>query len=235
MRLLPMTAFGALPLAVFGALFLGPILFPARPECDAEWTDLVRFGGITYTSWPGYPPDRPDPTVLGPEFARVAFRAPSDCAYKFKDGDAAYLQPGTPVYSVKGYRTDFLLATFKGGVVTLYEADYIPGARTGADLLDIYGKVALIKITARGQMATEIGRIDDPAEVESFVTAVLQAQVTTVDPGRRAGEMYHVAFHMHDGIVIRAAYWEQAGELSRPARYLLPQAARDLLATAIGH
>jgi hypothetical protein len=165
----------------------------------------------------------------------VRFRAPSDCDYKFKDGDAAYLEPGTPIYAVKGYRTDFLLATLEGSVVKLYEADYIPGARTGADILDIGGKVALIKITAREQMATEIGRIDDPTEVESFVTAVLQAQVTTGDPGRRAGEMYHVTFHMHLGIVIRAAYWDQAGELSRPARYLLPQAARDLLTTAIGH
>jgi hypothetical protein len=47
--------------------------------------------------------------------ARVGFKVPSDCDYKLRDGDAAYLQPGTPLYTVKGYRTDFLLATFEEG------------------------------------------------------------------------------------------------------------------------
>jgi hypothetical protein len=233
MHLPPFAAFSALPLAVFGALFLGPILFPARPECHADWTDLIRFGGITYESWPSYPPDRPDPSVLGSEFARVAFRAPSDCDYKFKDGDAAHLQPGTPVYTVNSYRTDFLLATFERGVVKLYEATNVPGARIGADLLDIDGKVALIRITVSDAATTELGRIDDPAQVDSFVAGVLRAPVTTGDPGRRTGEMYRVAFHMHDGIVIRAAYWEDAGELERGVRYPLPLEARDLIAMVI--
>jgi hypothetical protein len=233
LRIPPFTAFVALPLAAFGALFLGPILFPARPECHADWVDLVRFGRITFVSSPTYPPDRPDPAILGAEFADVAFRAPSECDYKFKDGDAAYLQPGTPVYTVKGYRTDFLLATFQDGAVKLYEADRIPNAKTGADMLDIDAKVALIRIARSDASTIEIGRIDEPAQVESFVTAVLRAPVATGDPGRRTGEMYRVAFHMHEEIVIRAAYWEQAGELSRGVRYPLPQAARDLLAAAI--
>jgi hypothetical protein len=232
-RLPPLAAFAALPLAAFGALFLGPIFFPARPECHADWVDLVRFSGVTYVSEPEHPTEHPDPSVLGPEHARVAFRAPSDCNYKFKDGDAAYLQPGTPLYTVKGYRTDFLLATFQGGVVKMYEADYIPNAKTGADLLDIDRKVAFIKITSSDAAATEIGKIDDPAQVESFVTAVLRGPVTTGDPGRRSGEMYRIAFHMHDGIVIRAVYWDEANEISRGVRYPLPQAARDLLAAAI--
>jgi hypothetical protein len=236
MPLPPLAAFAVLPLVVFGALFLGPILFPARPECHADRTDFVRFGGITYMSYEyltPYTTDRPDPSVLGLEFARVQFKIPSDCDYKAEDGDAAYLQPGTPLYTVTGYRTDFLLATFEGCAVKLYEADRIPNARTGADLLDIDGKVAFVKITASDTVNTELGRIDEPALVESFVTAVLRAPVTTGDPGRRTGEMYRIAFHMHDGVVIRAAYWEQAGELSRGVRYPLSRATRDLLAAAI--
>jgi hypothetical protein len=236
MRLAPLTVFAVLPATAFGALFIGPILFPARPECHKDWTDFVRFGGLTYMSYEfltPYTAERPDPSVLGSESARVQFKIPSDCDYKAKDGDAAYLQPGTPVYTVNGYRTDFLLATFEDGVVKLYEADRIPNARTGADLLDIDRKVAFIKITASDAATTELGRIDDPAQVESFVTAVLQAPVTTGDPGRRTGEMYRVAFHLHDGVVIRAAYWEDAGELDRGIRYPLPPAMRDLLAAAI--
>jgi hypothetical protein len=116
----------------------------------------------------------------------------------------------------------------------LYEADRIPNAKTGADLLDIDRKVSFIQITAIGDATTELGRINEPAQVESFVTAVLRAPVTAGDPGRRTGELYRVAFHMRDGIVVRAAYWEDAGELARGVKYPLPQAARDQLAAAIG-
>jgi hypothetical protein len=237
MRIPPLIAFGSLPLAVFGAFFLGPILSPARPKCHADWIDFVSFGGITYVSneyLTGDSTERPDPSVLGQELARVESKAPSDCDYKAKHGDAAHLEPGTPFYTVKGYRIPFLLATFQDGAVKLYEADSVPGARTGADILDIQGKVEFIRITATNATTTELGRIDEPAQVESFVTAVLRAPVAAGDPGRRTGEMYRVALHMHDGIVIRAAYWEEAGELSRGVRYPLPQSARDLIATALG-
>jgi hypothetical protein len=236
-RLPPLAAFAILPLAVFSALFLAPFVWHGQTGCTVEWTDFVRFGGISYMSYEFSTADateRSNPSLLGPEFARVQFQIPSDCDYKAKDGDAAYLQPGTALYTVRGYRTDFLLATFEGGIVKLYEVDHIPDAKTGADLLDIEGKVAFIEVTAGGEPPAKTGRIDEPAEVESFVTAVLRAPVTTGDPGRRTGEMYRVALHMQDGIVIRAAYWEEAGELSRGVRYPLPQSARDQIATAIG-
>jgi hypothetical protein len=138
------------------------------------------------------------------------------------------------VYSVKGYRTNFLLATAEGGVVKLYEASNVPGAKTGADLLDIGEKVAFIEVKLGGEPAAKTGRIDEPGEVEAFVEAVLRAPVRTSDPGRRTGGMYRIAFHMHDGIVIRGAYWEDAGELDRGVRYPLPEAARGLIAKATG-
>jgi hypothetical protein len=236
MRVPPLIAFTTLPVALFGALFIGPILFPARPECHKDWTDFVRFGGITYMSYEYLTAglaERPDPSVLGPELARVGLRVPSDCDYKLKDGDAAYLEPGTPVYTITGYSRNFLLATFEGGTVKLYEASNVPGAKTGADLLDIGGKVAFVEVMSGGQPDARTGRIDEPGEVEAFVDAVLRAPVTTGDPGRRMSEMYRIAFHMKHGIVIRAAYWEDLGELSRGVRYPLPQEARDLIATAI--
>jgi hypothetical protein len=67
MRLPPLIAFGALPLTVLGALFLGTVLFPARPECHADRIDFVRFGGITYVNYEyltGYTTEGPDPSIL---------------------------------------------------------------------------------------------------------------------------------------------------------------------------
>ena len=52
-----------------------------------------------------------------------------------KDGDAAFLDIGTRVYTVKGYLPTFRLAAYLDGVLQLYEADTNPCARTGADLL----------------------------------------------------------------------------------------------------
>ena len=85
---------------------------------------------------------------LGPELYRIAFRGDGYAGpwYRYQDGDATFLNPGTRVYEVEGYSPEFRLATLERGRVTLYEADTNPHAETGGDLLDIGGKVTAIGI-----------------------------------------------------------------------------------------
>jgi hypothetical protein len=99
LRIPPFTAFVALPLAAFGPLFLGPILFPARPECHKDWTDFVLFGGITYMSYEfltPYTTDRPDPSVLGPDFASVGSKSQAIATIKPRKGTPLICSPAPP-------------------------------------------------------------------------------------------------------------------------------------------
>ena len=114
-----------------------------RPrETLAEWAHSVQFGGITYLakgSWFGSMIANGERALtaddLGPEVYRVAFRRVGYAgSYSYQDDDATYLNPGIPVYAVKGYVPVFRLATLEEGRVTLFEADTNPLATTGEDL-----------------------------------------------------------------------------------------------------
>ena len=153
---------------------------------------------------------------LGPELFRVAFRLDGYAGfdYRSQDGDAGYLDLGTPVYAVKGYAPEFRLATASDGRVTLFEADTNPAAKVGADLLDIRGKVRSIGINDPEDGRTELASIGDPGTVQELVEMVLAAPV---DQNRRDhdGERYFIAFHLEDGTAVTRAFWLGSGELSR--------------------
>ncbi len=128
----------------------------ARPQPHTiSWVPMVKFDGIHYLRrWNLVGKltraDISDLTRehLGAELYRIAFRGDGYVGpwYRYQDGDATFLNPGTPVYEVKGYSPKFRLATLEQGRPTLYEADTNPFAKTGEDLLDIRGKVAAIDI-----------------------------------------------------------------------------------------
>ena len=186
------------------------LLFPQH----ADWINFVKFEGITYIANRGRGKLGLD--WLGKERYRIAFelRDFAGGGYRSRDGDAAYLDPGTAIYEVTGYSPRFRLAAVSDGTVTVFEADTSPGARTGADLLDIRGKVRSISINSRENGITELASIEDPGMVESLVKIVLTAPF---DQGQRDhdGQRYFIAFHMEDGTEVRRAFWLGSGELHR--------------------
>ncbi len=145
---------------------------------------------------------------MGPEIYRVAFKVEGHITggYRIQDGDAAFLDPGTPIYAVKGYAPEFRLASVSAGWLTLYEANTNPGAKVGAELLDIGGKVSSIGI--RG------GWVDDPGTVQALVEMVLEAPV---DQSRRDREveMFLIPFNLEDGTTVVRGFRAKSGELSR--------------------
>jgi hypothetical protein len=188
-----------------------------------DWVDFMRFGGITYVAVspkPGRPIAKSD---LGPVFATVTYKLNGNVhnpGYQSKDGDAAFLDAGTKVYTVKGYRSTFRLASYKNNTLILYEADTNSHARKGTDLLDIGGKVRYIGIASEQDGVTELSAIKDPKQVNILVTLVLEAPV---DQNHQAGnKQYFIAFHLVDGTVVTRAYWLDTGELTRGI--LLPKA-----------
>ena len=193
----------------------------ARPrESAADWIHSIQFGGISYTArWIVVGPKtisrENDLTEedLGTELYRVAYRI-YGYSYSHQDGDATYLNPGTPVYAVKGYSREFRLATLEDGEVTLFEADTNPAAKTGEDLLDIRGKVTSINILSAKGARTILGTIEEERAVERFVEMALESPV---DQGRRdrEGPRYSIGFRLADGTSVMRTFWLESGELSR--------------------
>ena len=195
-----------------------------RPrETVIDWVPLIQFGGIHYLArWrlAGQATREGDRDLtaedLGPEFYRIAFRGDGyvGADYRYQDGDSTYLNPGTPVYAVKGYSPEFRLATLEEGRVRLFESDTNPLARTGEDLLDIRGKVKAVDILSEQDASTVLGTLDEESQVERFVETVLQSPV---DQGRRdhEGQRYFLGFRLADGTSVVRAFWLESGELSR--------------------
>ena len=94
--------------------------------CTAQidWVDFVKVGSTMYVAGP-----EPDITLqesdLGAVYAHVRFRVDKsvcDPNYQGKDGDAARLDPGTPIYEVTGRSPAQVLAAHEDGRVVAFQA-----------------------------------------------------------------------------------------------------------------
>ncbi len=193
------------------------------PRAMIDWVSFIRFGGITYDenhyAASGKLGRALTERDLGPEVARVAFKLSDNVTepgYRPKDGDAAFLEAGTPMHAVAGYRPEFRLAARQGDRLILFEADTNPAARRGADLLDLGGKVRAIGVNSERDGVMELASIADPARVAALVELILGAPVdqTFRDEDHR-GARYFLAFHLEDGTAVSRAYWPDSGEVSR--------------------
>lgn len=182
-----------------------------------DWVDFIKFDGITYLANRNETPPPLAANNLGRVFATVQFKLDGnvdDPDYQARDGDAAFLEAGTPVYTVKGYAPHFRLAINQHGSIVLYQADTNPNATHGSDLLDIGNKVQYIGINSGQDGTTELGAIKDQQRVATLVNMVLNAPVDQTRQNQ-AGERYFVAFHLKDGSLVTCSYWTQSRELSR--------------------
>ena len=196
----------------------------AKPQPHTiSWVPMVKFDGIHYLRrWNQVGnitrADIDDLTTehLGPELYRIAFRGDGDAGpwYRYQDGDATFLDPGTPVHEVKGYSPKFRLAALEQGRPTVYEADTNPLARTGEDLLDIRGKVAAIDILEDDDENTLLATIDDRPTIARFIDMVLEAPVNQHGRDRR-GPRYFLRLRLADGTSVVRVFRPETGELSR--------------------
>jgi hypothetical protein len=180
-----------------------------------DWVDFVQWNGITYLAVPPTAAAAGGPG-LGPQLATTKRKLAdneTNPSHQLQEGDAAFLEAGTPIYGVNGYRSAFRIAVKKASGVAIYEADTSPKARTGADLLDLTGKVD--QMTIADSKERELGAIRDPALVESLVTLILQARVDQSVQAPTTGPQYFVTIHFRDGTQTVRAFWPSTGELTR--------------------
>jgi len=181
---------------------------------DIDWVNFIKFNDITYLR-------KVTTTDFFQEedlvyFDKVRFKLADNVnqpSYGSKNGDAAYLEEGTPIYSIKGYSPDFRLIANTGTKILLYEADTNPHAEKGADLLDIGGKVEYIDINA-SDGKTNLASIKEESLVSSLVEMVLNAPVDQTFRSSGGSQLF-IVFHLTDGTVVKRSFWPDDGELSR--------------------
>jgi len=222
---------------VKNSLLVATVLSLILTGCGGiDWIDFVQFNGINYIAVDYFGGAAGRDLVeadLGPEFAQVKFKHEQQHLFGHeccRDGDAAFLDAGTPVYIVKGYHPEFRLAAYRDDRLVLYEADTNPKAQTGADLLDIGGKARSIGVNSEQDGATELAAITDPEQVAVLVELVLGAPVDQTHT-TQVGFKYFIAFHLGDGTIVTRAYWPDSGQLSRGI--MLPEAFRTAVEQAL--
>ncbi len=212
---LPLYALLLLPLIVVVSCGSGTSGGDGGTGVQIDWVDFIRFNGITYLA----DSQHIAPTLLGPKFTQVKFKLEGNVHapnYHSKDGDASFLNPGTIVYTVKGYRPTFRLAAYQNsnGPLVLFEADTNPMAKRGSDLVDIAGKVRSIGVNSVQDGTLQLGAVKDPREVISLVNMVLAAPVHQQFMGS-GGTRYFVVFYLNDGTTLSRMFTLNTGELAR--------------------
>ncbi|KOA19650.1 hypothetical protein CLHOM_17390 [Clostridium homopropionicum DSM 5847] len=189
---------------------ISPVDKDVQKHVEIDWINFIQVNDIHYSDVHNYCGRDLTSADIGQKVSEVKFKVSDnvfDTSYKTKDGDAAFLEKGTPIYSIKGYRTEFRLAAYFNGKLTLYEAHYNPKAKIGGDLIDIRDKVKYIGINSEQDGRTELAAIKDDNIVKTMVDNVLSADIVDMKNYDLGGTRYFIAFHLKDETAITYSYW----------------------------
>ena len=181
---------------------------------NIDWVDFIKLNDITYLRINQASAIKE--SDLSP-YDKIRYKVAGNIRnpdYKTKNGDAAYLEAGTLVYSLAGYAPDFRLVAQRSQELIIFEADTNPKAKKGSDLLDIEGKVEYISINSSTDGETDLAFIKYQTQVDKLVGMVLEAPVDQ-DSSPRGAVAYVLEFHLKDGTSTKRWYWLDAGVLHR--------------------
>jgi hypothetical protein len=113
-------------LAAMAMIFVTGCQLPGSTQgCSAvhiDWVDFIQIGSTQYFAGQGAPAILAE-SDLGPVLTHVKFKVDGnvcDPNYRPKDGDAAFLDPGTPVYQVNGQAASQVVAARRDGRIQSY-------------------------------------------------------------------------------------------------------------------
>ncbi len=180
-----------------------------------DWVDFIKFNDITYLHEnQSVSVNESDLSPYGVIKFKLADNV-NNPNYRSKNGDAAFIEAGTPVYSLKGYSPYFRLVVKSDRGLLIYEADTNPKARKGSDLLDIEGKIQAIRIYSWYDGKTPpVLSITEETKINELVRMILEAPVNQGLLGTGSWTL-SMEFLFKDGTTTRRAYWPDTQILSR--------------------
>lgn len=191
----------------FALLLTGCSLITNQHEI-VEWIDMLKLNGITYSHGLSTEAEVDASSIeLGAELGQVMYKMADDASsdYRMKDGDAAYLDRGTPIYEVKGYPAD--LAVAAGGKV--YIADKNGKAKTGGELTPLTGLVRDIYMTDQndGSRVRAFSNSGKQAYLREWETVELRDVNELIQEGKLEGESVFIEIELNNGISVRQVYY----------------------------
>lgn len=179
------------------------------PDAKIEWVDMVMIQDIRYEH---HYPDSSDETMpieieKGKELGKVTYKmADRACSnHKMKNGDAAFLEVGTPIYEVKGYPTALIVAVND----KVYVAETNTKAKTAGDLYPMSQVVKNIYIES-----TEDGsrlHTFSQSSKNKFLTAWDQLKLEDVqslhNENKMEGKRIFLEIELNNGVSFRELYW----------------------------
>ena len=115
-------------IVAFGVLLLTACQLPGSGQgcgtVQIDWVDFIQIGSTQYVAGQGAPASLQE-SDLGPVVTTVKFKVDGNVCnpnYSPKDGDAAFLEPGTAVYQVSGRPVSQAVAAHRNGQILTYQA-----------------------------------------------------------------------------------------------------------------
>ncbi|ETT72919.1 hypothetical protein C173_12767 [Paenibacillus sp. FSL R7-277] len=106
-----------------------------KGSSEIDWVDFVKINGVSYSgSWDRVikNPSQVTTEIVGKVDFKVA-DVVTNPDYRIKDGDAAFLEKGTPLYRVEGFKTNEVIAAMDeasiGGYRIYVEDDFTKNVR----------------------------------------------------------------------------------------------------------
>lgn len=173
-------------------------------QMTIDWIDIVMWDGSKYEG--NYSAeDSGQRWKTGAELGEVSFKMDGKAGmhYKMKNGDAAYLSPGTKIFEMAGYDPAFRIIA-DGRV---YEVNEPGEADTLGDFIDIEGKVDTI-IFLKYEDDSKLGQLSGHG-AEQFVQELLVLEYQSYYDVEKdiKGNPVFIEIALNDGTTTKTAYF----------------------------
>ena len=189
------------------------------PDGEIEWVDMVMLNDIKYQHHFSEPADENNPLSIekGRELGKVTFKmADRACSnHEMKNGDAAYLEEGTPIYEVKGYPSSLIVvANDKAFLV-----DTNKKAKTADNLYPLIGLVKNIYIesTEDGSRIKPFTQASTTKFLDAWSQLKLENPELLYNKGEMEGDRIFIEIELNNGVSFRLVYWVDSDIFSNGA------------------
>ncbi|MGG0664557.1 hypothetical protein ABE042_10665 [Viridibacillus arvi] len=179
------------------------------PDAVIEWIDIVMINDIKYQHHFTEPSDEVTTISIenGQELGKVTYKmADSACSnHKMKNGDATFLEEGTPIYGIKGYSTSLVVVAND----RVFVADTNIKAKTAGELQPMGELVKNIyfESTQDGSRVHTFSQASKKRFLDAWPELKLNDIQTLNKDGKMDGNPIFMEIELKNGVTFREVYW----------------------------